>query len=318
MVLDGLRGRDGNPASPPYRNGPYTWNQYVDFTAGIGAINTPGQVYYVDRNSGGGDGSSWGDAFLTITEAITAVNADYTGSLAPGGGRNRYIFIGEGYYAEEPVTLSASDVTIVCIAPGTHDSTVFWGNGTAGSFTPSDTGAPAITITGDNNTIVGLGIVNRSSGLFQAVLIADGALANKFVGCKITKDAADSCTYGFEDLGNAFTEWHDCEFTVSCKTAGIRLYSATNNGIQQRVNNCRFIGGPTGVLIDAASHQAEISYCRFVDDTSDTAETMDTPILNNGGVKISVLECIAETSTADQVTGSGTSLQANLQTYTAE
>ena len=72
------------------------------------------------------------------------------------------------------------------------------------------------------------------------------------------------------------------------------------------------------MLVDAASHQASIRYCTFVDDTSDTAETMDTPILNNGGVKISVIECIAETSTADQVTGSGTSLQANLQTFTAE
>lgn len=287
---------------------------------GIQGAVPPNQAYYVDRNAGGtsGNGKTWGGAFLTITEAVAAVNADYTGSLAPGGGRNRWIFIGEGYYPEVPITLSASDVTIVCVAPGGHDSTVFWANGVAGSWTPSNTGAHAFTITGDNNTIYGLGVVNNSSGLFNGFQIADGALANKLIACKLTKDAVDSSKYGIEDLGNAYTEIIDCEFTVSCKIAGVRLYSATNNGIQQLISNCRFVGGPTGVLIDAAAHQASIRYCTFVDDTSDTAETMDTPILNNAGVKISVIECIAETSTADQVTGSGTSLQANLQTFTAE
>ncbi|KKK48703.1 hypothetical protein LCGC14_3142450, partial [marine sediment metagenome] len=33
MVPPGLRGSNGQPAAPPYSNGPYTWDQTIFFTA---------------------------------------------------------------------------------------------------------------------------------------------------------------------------------------------------------------------------------------------------------------------------------------------
>ncbi len=288
-------------------------------TKGVPTANTPGTIYHVDRNhaGSGGDGKTWANAFKTITEAITAVNNDYTNTTTPSGGRNRVIYIAEGYYSEVPVTLSASDVTIMVVAPGGHDSTVLYGSATAGGFDGTTT-APALTISGDNNTIYGLGFVNRSAGLQPAVLIADGALANKLVNCKFTKDAADSSLYGIEDLGNAYTEIIGCEFTISCKTAGIRLYSATNNSLQIKIQDCVFYGIPTGVLIDAAAHMTLIKDCLFLDDSSDTPDTVDTPILNNSGQDIIVDRCASRLSTANLVTGNGNSLQFDLFTFTEE
>lgn len=312
----GFRGANGQPAAPPYTQGPYDFSEFINFQGGVGGSNRPGKFYYTDRNAvGSGDGSSWGNAFTTITAGINALNADYSASRQIGS-----LFIGEGYYPEEPVTLTASDAWIVAVSPGGHDSTVFWGNGVAGSWTPSATGAPALTIEGDNNTIYGLGVVNRSGGLYPAIKIADGALANHLVRCKITKDAADSCTYGIEDMGNAFTRITECEFSTSCKTAGIRLYSATNHSIQIIIEDCIFYGCPSGITVDAAAHNALIRNCTFLDDNSDTPDVCDTPILNEAGSSLTVRDCYslkaADTGASGDhmITGSAhaSTLRANL------
>ena len=106
----------------------------VSFAQSVGGANTPGKIYYVDRNIGvSGNGESWGKAFKTFQEAITKVNADYTNTVAPSNGRNRWIFVGEGWYAETPSTLTANDVTIVGVAPGSHDSVVIYGVPVAGT-----------------------------------------------------------------------------------------------------------------------------------------------------------------------------------------
>lgn len=318
MGTGGIRNELGT-AIPPYnKNKDYVLGGNYTFTGGLRAPVGAGTAYYVDRNAtGNGNGLSWGNAYTTITEAINAVNSDYSSATAPSGGRNRTIYIGEGYYGEVPVSLTCNDCTIIVVAPGTHDSTVFYGSATAGGFDATTT-APAITITGSNNTIYGLGVVNRSAGLQPAILIDDGAISNKIINCKITKDAADSSIYGIVDLGNAYTEIIGCEFTVSCKTAGIRLYSATNNSIQIKIQDCVFMGMPTGVLIDAAAHMARILDCMFMDDTSDVADTMDTPILNNSGQDITIGRCVSRLSTANLVTGNGNSLQFDLFTFTEE
>jgi hypothetical protein len=279
---------------------------------GPGASNTPGDVYYVDRNRAGsvsGEGKTWGDAFLTITEAVNAVNSDYSNATEPSGGRNRIIYIAEGYYAESTVTLTASDTKIICIAPGGHDSTVLYGVPVTGTFTGTSTDH-ALIIEGDNNTIYGLGVVNKSNGLKNCIEVADGALANVFIKCGATLDAADSCLYGINDMGNAFTEIIDCTFTVSCKEAGIRLYSATNNSTQIRINNCTFYGtGTSGILVSAAAHTAWIEDCMFLDDTGDTADNIDVPIRNNSGVSLIVTGCSSKETTGDLVQGAGTSLE---------
>lgn len=276
----------------------------------LSATSTAGATYYVSRNiTASGDGRSWGTAFKTIGEAVSAVNADFTAALQPSKGRNTRIFIGEGYYTESAIDLTANDCTIIVTASGHHDSTVLY---------VTSTTAPAFTISGSNNTIFGLGGVCISTGLQPVFQLADGAISNSLIKCAAVKDVVDSCSYGIEDLGNAYTQIIDFEATVSCKTAGIRLYSATNNGIQQQIINPICYGTPAGILIDAAAHEALIKGGIFLDDTSDTPDVVDTPILNNGGTNIVVQDCYSQKSTADLVTGAGTSLQANNFQYTAE
>jgi len=70
----GLKAVGGNPASPPYRNGPYTWDQQVTFAQGSGAPIGEGDTWYVDGTNGasGNKGSSWGAAMSTIQAAVTA------------------------------------------------------------------------------------------------------------------------------------------------------------------------------------------------------------------------------------------------------
>jgi len=69
----GLKAVGGNPASPPYRNGPYTWDQQVTFAQGSGAPIGEGDTWYVDGTNGisGSNGKSWGTAVDTIQAAVT-------------------------------------------------------------------------------------------------------------------------------------------------------------------------------------------------------------------------------------------------------
>lgn len=67
----GLRSVGGNPAAPPYSNGPYEWDQHVTFSQGI---NGEGDTWYVDGTNGatGNNGKSWSTAFSTVQLAVTA------------------------------------------------------------------------------------------------------------------------------------------------------------------------------------------------------------------------------------------------------
>uniref|UniRef100_A0A6M3XUI6 Putative pectate lyase n=1 Tax=viral metagenome TaxID=1070528 RepID=A0A6M3XUI6_9ZZZZ len=72
----GLRGSKG-VAAPPFTAGPYEWDQFVTFSAGIGASVTPGHVFYVDPRgpeyglgNDANDGKSWSHALATIQAAV--------------------------------------------------------------------------------------------------------------------------------------------------------------------------------------------------------------------------------------------------------
>ncbi len=156
-----------------------------------------------------------------------------------------------------------------------------------------------------------MGFVNISTGLQPCIQLASGAISNKIINCTFTKDVDNSSSYGVEDLGNAYTVIDGCEFTISQSLAGIRLYSAANNGIQQQVTNNLFYGTPSGVIVDAASHNVIISGNVFSDDTSDVPGTIATPILNNGGVQINVFYNYSWVTTGNLVTGAGSSKEAN-------
>ena len=130
----GLKAVGGNPASPPYRNGPYTWDQHVTFSKGINGIMNGGKTYYVDSSRSTSDnGLSWTKAFITIAEAVAA-------SLAAGGHHDTILIKGTDNedsdsnpvndYSES-VTIDASQVGLRLIGMGNGPEGVKWTVGTA-------------------------------------------------------------------------------------------------------------------------------------------------------------------------------------------
>ncbi len=249
-------------------------------------IDFPLKTYYVDRNiTSSGDGSSFTQAFKTIDEAITQVNTDYTdtGGLLVGNGRNRRIIIGEGWYGEVGMTLTASDVEIIGMGAGSNinDGTVLYGSATAGGF---DAGAivPVLRITGSSNTIRNLGLMNSASGLYPCVTVGTSGLTgpsnNYFVGCFFPRDVADAYTYAIEDYGNEGMRVEDCYFSQSAKTGGILIASnGVVNPVNDWINGNTFVGTPVGIH-QTAGHNTKIQGNWFYDASDDRPDLIDNAI----------------------------------------
>jgi hypothetical protein len=247
-------------------------------------ITTPGQKYFVSRNMGAsGDGTSWASAFKTIGEAVTQVNSDYSAGVGDTNGRDRVVYIAEGWYGEVGMTLTASDVTFVSTASGSNinDGVVLYGSATAGGF---DAGAvvPVLTVTGSSNTFRGMGFMNSASGLYACVSVgtsgSSGPSNNFFDRCFWPRDVADAYTYGLVDYGNEGLRVEGCFFSQSASTAGILIAS---NGVVNPVNDwvvgCIFCGTPTGIS-QTAGHNTVIKGNWFYDSSDDRADEVDNPI----------------------------------------
>jgi len=280
--------------------------------ANVNSINTSGQKFYVSRNVAiSGDGSSWSEAFKTIGEGIAALNLAYTNDrwLTPSG-RNAVLYIGEGWYSETGLTLTASDCTIIALGSGSNvaDGTILYGSATQGGW---DAGAviPALRVTGSSNSIYGLGLMNSASGLYPCVTVgtqgSSGPTNNLFDGCFWPRDVVDAYTYGLEDLSNEGTVIRNCYFSQSAKTAGVQIAS---NGVTNPVNNwilnSTFIGTPAGVNQDAG-HNTKIAHNMFFDSTDDRPDVVDTPIVI-GATSAFCWNNAAMTNKADLITGAGT------------
>ena len=284
---------------------------------GAGA-NTAGSVYYVDRNHNGGnssgDGSSWDQAFLTIGEAIAKVNADYTAAANTlSKGRNRYIFVGEGWYGEVPLVLTANDVYLIGVAPGSHDSTVLYGSATAGGF-DIGSGGPALTLGGSNCTIINMGFFTYDN---TEPSVADGGHSsdtqgylstfnNKFINCNFIRDVADGAIGGLQCKSNEGPVIQGCTFSTSCMDYGVQIgTNGVTNPVNVIIEGCRFTGTPIGVDANAG-HNAIVRDCVFMDDTTDRADTIDLPVDCNGSTNTAVYNCYSEFSNAD-ISDNGTS-----------
>lgn len=287
----------------------------VTFQQGVGGAPTPGQVYFVDRSKQSdvsGDGKSWKNAFLTIGEAISAVNSDYTNGTSPSEGRNRWILIAEGWYGEVPLTLTASDVHLVSVAPGHHDPTVLYGSATAGGF-DIGAGGPALSVTGSNNTIWNL------KGFTHDVLypaFKNGALAvtstgNRWINCGVVRDVDNGCLGGLLDYGADGTLIENFFGSTSCKDYTVQVET---NGVINPVN-CHIKGGMSvGVPtpIDAnAGHNTVVDGHTMMDDTSDRPGTVTVPVAAAGSTNLIVKNCYSEFSNANVVTGGTSTLAIN-------
>jgi len=263
--------------------------------AGGGMGLTPvAQTYFIDRNVGrSGDGMALHKAFKTWGEAIGQVNADYTAGAnkAKSRGRMRRIMVAEGWYSEVPLILTASDVHILGIAPGNHDSIVLYGSGTAGEYDGS-AGGPALSIRGSNNTIEKVGMFTYDAAypvlrLGGNASDADGlgvshTYGNKVLNVDFVRDVADGADGGILDYGLDGTLIQGCFFSTSMEVYGVK--HATNgvyNPVNPQVIGCRFIGVPRGIFM-AQGHNGLFAYNFFQDDTSDRADTCDEPIYIDG------------------------------------
>ena len=249
-------------------------------SSGAGLI-FPARTYYVDRNTGvSGDGLSMQNAFLTIGEAIAQVNADYTAGANNiySKGRMRRIVIGEGWYDEAPLVLTAGDVHIVGNAPGAHDSVVFY---------CSAGGGPALTVEGWNCTIEGVGLFTNDTSYYCLQVgghTGDLRGQKQVAGTKIlnvnfVRNAFQASAGGlyFVDMDGIWIE--GCFFGTSALTAGIRAYTdGSTNPVNPTIIGCRFIGCDTGILADTTISGWTILGNLFLDDNTDRANASDNPL----------------------------------------
>ncbi len=282
----------------------------------------PGNVWYVSRNVvASGDGKSWETAFLTVGEAIAQVNADYIVAVYPGRGRNTIIYVGEGWYGEVPLLLTANDVTIIGLAPGGHDPVVLYGSATAGGF-DAGAGGPALTIRGANCTIQNMGFFT-SDPLYPSVRIGgnasdaglNGGVASSptgsvFKDCAWVRDVDNGSLGGLDVVCAEGPDILNCRFSTSCKDYGIQIRTnGVINPVGVRMVDCRFVGIPTGIDINNGS-EAIVQRCLFIDDMTDRSGSITVPIANEGNNTIAI-ENHWEFSEANAITGGGDHLMIN-------
>ncbi len=312
------------------RYSPLNWvpeNNALDFGgASIRNFNygVAGPTYHVSRNIlRSGDGSSWDSAFKTIGEAIAKVNNDYSDALQPSKGRNSRILIGEGWYSETTMTLTASDCHITGVAPGYMGRTVLYGSLTAGGWDDGNTG-PALAITGWNNTIENIDFVNRSatiSGVYancgsptEHPCIVEGTYAlgvgyNKYVNLGFMRDQQDAASWGIISYSQDHTLIENCVLNGrSLKLGGIAFPSMSgNNHSADIVRNCYFYGTPTGIYQNS-SHNTWIHHNFFADQGAN-AETMTNPCNIAGGTAYMMLNFAPDNTEAEfNAGGSGIEL----------
>lgn len=217
----GLRSAHG-VAATPFTKGPYTWDQQVTFTQGVGGANTKGTVVYVDGIGGsdGNGGTGWTDAKATIQAAVTLAGAFGVVYVLP-----KAIAAGEtdpGSYAE------------TIIIPATHEclSIIGIGHRTQG-------GLPQVKKGGTAHTY---GLTIRSAGCYIANMGFNGiSTAGAPLNGAILLDDDSSTKSAF---GTTIVNCHfkNCAGTTvtDCRTGGAIDWSALGNAWQVYIGGNRF------------------------------------------------------------------------------
>lgn len=200
--------------------------------AGIGIqVVRDSQIWYVDKNKANevsGDGLSWDNAFLTLTEAVAAAG-DYD-----------IIFMGHGVYSEA-ATIAITQTGLKIFGAGT--SGYIWGPTSLKSNTAAD---HMITINCNGVEIAGLDFITNTTSK-NAIQMSDtattykthihdchfggGGTTNSGINCDLTQDTVDMHV-------------DRCEF-YNYSTAGIVL-----SGTRCKVTNCLFFVPASGIGID--------------------------------------------------------------------
>lgn len=92
-----------NIAAPPYSKGPYEWDQFVQFTGGVGGVikGEAGKVYYIDEENGSdnNDGKSPSTAFATLEKCFGNTTGNKVARDDYSDDAEYHIFIAPGTYA---------------------------------------------------------------------------------------------------------------------------------------------------------------------------------------------------------------------------
>jgi hypothetical protein len=188
-------------------------------------------IWYVDKNKTGpassGDGKSWDNAFLTVTEAISAAG-DYD-----------IIFIGQGVYSEA-TTLAITQTGLKIFGAGT--SGFVWGPTSLKSDTCAD---DLITINSNGVEIAGLDFICNTDNK-SAIVMGDTTTTYKthIHDCHFGGGTGE---YGIEcDLTQDTVDMHvdRCEF-YDYASAGILL-----SGTRCKVTGSLFFIPADGIGID--------------------------------------------------------------------
>lgn len=257
----GLRSVGGNPASPPYSNGPYTWDQHVTFNAGVSAPNGEGDVWFVDGTNGatGNDGKSWSTAMVTIQAAVTAAG--------PG----------------DTIYITAIDITDTTGDPGSYEENITIPLATSNlsligvSRGRTQGGLPQLK---DGATTTQEILRINAPGCLIANLGFNGA-GNTGGGILLNDDYSASSAFGTSIIGCHFKNCKGSTAT-NALTGGAVMWTAAGNAWQVLISGCKFYKNVGDIILKGTSNTVPqdvvIEGCVF----SGPAASVDVNIITAG------------------------------------
>lgn len=259
MGNQGLRSVGGNPAAPPYTNGPYTWDQHITFTQGVSGPNGEGDVWYVDGTNGvsGNNGKGWHTALDTIQAAVTLAGPGDTIYITA---KDLTDFTGDPTSYAETIIIPAatSNLSIIGVSRGRTQGglpQIKIGSGTTA----------LITVRAPGCLIANLGF-NGVSSTGGGILLDDDYAAKSAFGTTITNCHFKNCTTHATDG----------------RTGGAIMWSATGNAWQVNITNCMFYKNLTDICVIGTSSTVPqdvlIEDCHF----SNSAASTDCNIYAGG------------------------------------
>ena len=181
--MTGFRGIRGQPAAPPYTNGPYTFSERLTFqqgVAGVGGLQIvkDTDIWYVDSNqSASGDGRSWDKPFITIAEALTAAGDGDVIYIAPGD-----------YPIAAALAVANNNLTIIGPNRSCNDyKALIYSSGAVN----------LMTINANNVTVVGLGF-SAAGGNGHGIAISGTSVSYKCYIANCRFDGYNKTGYGIK------------------------------------------------------------------------------------------------------------------------
>jgi hypothetical protein len=244
-------------------------------------------------------GKSLASAFLTITKAITTLNA------LPVSTRGAVLWIHPGFYIEvSGITLTHNHCNIFAVSPK-PESTVLFGSGTAGSATEATD--HAFKIHSGYNELRGLTLFtykNTKSGLYLDDVLggADYGGFNIIDNCYFSPQVQDGMAYCIEMKGSNRNIIRNCRLEGAA-TAGIRLYAGVGSPIGNTFESNDIIGTAIGIAIQSPNYNTVIRKNWFSAGIQSGEAMVNAINLTTGMTagKVTVMENLFEQSDANDI-----------------